>query len=423
MRVSNQQPQSVMPRQLAAWQVPLVYFAFYSACVFINAQINPGASVSIEAVSLGILFSGLLIASAWISNPRVRPVTYIASTKERTIIAWTLRVVPTLAATLIAVRWIIMVREYHSLVAIFAHAFAIRMSEIGHNGPPSQVLSGYVISLLFAAFALAISIWLSHPSRTILMYALLCATLILSESLLTFGRMELLWVLLLCASTFLLFRIETVLRSKQLAFVIVVGLLVAELPHTFRHGGLTSDLFGSRLGEGYSSSAAVWLTVRDGVDDTFTDYSSGLSAFSTFLDRDTKQTWGLRTFTPVFRLTARLGLIHPAKYITTIDRPATNISPDYNIYTVLRDFDQDFGPIGVALLGIVIGACYGKIFGTVGLTANAITIYVTTWVLYTPFYNAFSFGAFLIPFLFLGALHLFTGNVAVRYPMEARNEA
>jgi oligosaccharide repeat unit polymerase len=193
-------------------------------------------------------------------------------------------------------------------------------------------------------------------------------------------------------------------------------ILVASLPRVIRHGGLA--VFSS--GHGDLNAAVSYNAAVAGTKEGFEDYASGLAAFSAFFDHREEPTWGMRTFTPVWRMANRLGVIDSGNYITTIDRPSENIYPIYyNLYTLLRDLYQDFGLLGIACGAISFGFAYGRLFTVSGVTGRAITIMMTTWLLYTPFYNAFSFGTLLIPFCLLLSLAFWCRMVSRSRPSEA----
>jgi hypothetical protein len=407
------------PRAFTAWQIPLLYYLAYAGCVFLNTFLVPDATVSLRAGFIALLFVFLCVSSAWIMNPRRRPPEHTGGQTEANLVAWAFRLALPSVVVLIILKWAILVQHYGSLHQIFAQAFAVRMESMGHDGPLLEALSGYGVSLVFALLPLALSVWVVRPGRQALLRIVLCIVLIFLNDLSTFARMGTLWALLTCFSAIVLFRVESHFTRKRIVLIALIGFAVMGLPRMFRHGLFSPSGMSVLTTEGGLLSGAAVSAVVEGATVTIVDYSSGLSAFSTFLQKDEESTSGVRTFTPLWRLANRIGIGDSGKYITTIDEPAENISSDYNLYTVLRDFYQDFGIIGVALAGVLFGLAYGAMFSSKGLIGKAITMYMTAWILYTPFYNAFSFGMFLIPFAILVATYFLFRLPGTRRTMEA----
>ncbi len=71
---------------------------------------------------------------------------------------------------------------------------------------------------------------------------------------------------------------------------------------------------------------------------------------------------------------------------------------------------MDFGIIGIIILPFVFGTIVSYLFKYHGIYADALKIILLAWLFYTPIYNAFSFGGFLIAFVFTATLVLITDN-------------
>ena len=69
---------------------------------------------------------------------------------------------------------------------------------------------------------------------------------------------------------------------------------------------------------------------------------------------------------------------------------------------------MDFGEIGLVLLPIFFGSCIGFFFKYRGVYADALKLVFVAWIFYNPIYNLFSFGGFMLAYIFLAFLTLNT---------------
>ena len=83
---------------------------------------------------------------------------------------------------------------------------------------------------------------------------------------------------------------------------------------------------------------------------------------------------------------------------------------DTNIFTIIGEIYMDFGIIGIIILPFVFGSIVGFLFKYHGIYADALKMILFAWLFYTPIYNAFSFGGFLISFVFTAILVLITDS-------------
>ena len=97
----------------------------------------------------------------------------------------------------------------------------------------------------------------------------------------------------------------------------------------------------------------------------------------------------------------------------TIIAKNAHVPFETNIYTIIGESYMDFGMLGIIVLSIFYGINLGYLFKYKGFYAESLKLALLAWLFYTPLYNVFSFGAYLLTFLFLVFLTIFSKKVII----------
>lgn len=120
-------------------------------------------------------------------------------------------------------------------------------------------------------------------------------------------------------------------------------------------------------------------------------------------------TYGFRTFTPLVRLINRfMGM----GYVSTIDE-FVFVPFGFNVYTIVRDFFQDFGSVGISIVSFIAGVMLGICFRWRGVLHDALKILLLAWLCFSPIYNIFSSATQMIGAVEY-SLHVLCGNLTRR---------
>lgn len=290
--------------------------------------------------------------------------------------------------------WYLTLQFYGSISYMINNAFTIRTESIGGGRQIAPVYLGYLSSLAYSLFALALAQYGNSKRRRYAVVSLLLFMLCALGDLATFGRIGVLYAIFSVIGFFLVFNVA-IFRPRNVILLLVL-FVVLMLPRQIRG---SFDNFEGTLWQIYPYLNFQLPAIFNPLISTYIYYFSSPYAFDTYLKSNLvpEYTWGLRTFTPVFRIINRfIG----GEYISTID-PMVAVPFDFNIYTIIKDYHQDFGLIGIILLPLGSGFLLGVIFRWKGIIYDAVKIYLIAWLMYTPIFNIFSFGGFMISFVFL----------------------
>jgi hypothetical protein len=311
--------------------------------------------------------------------------------------------------------------RYGSLEYILYNANVVRYQEIGKETGLVAFYAGYGSSLIYGLFALCLARIGSGGGKWYKAAALYFFLLIFLNDLGTFGRNGILYAVFCIMGFFAVFRIRRLITARNILLLAVL-FLVLSTPRLIRTAGgdfsVNVDAWLADYSEPYLRYPVPRITKQ--AVDAYINYISGIYALDDYIYATPggEHTLGFRTLTPVFRFYNRLVGI---EYVSTIDYGARNlefgdIHSGFNVYTFIRDLYGDFGIWGVAIVPCLIGLFFGALFNCRGVGYDALKIYSMGWLLYTPVCNIFSFGGFLISFVFLLVLNLAFRNRAPAGP-------
>jgi len=302
--------------------------------------------------------------------------------------------------------WVYLINYYGNLEYMFLNAYTIRSNSIGQAEGLIPVYLTYMNGLIFALFSIVLS-YIGHSGNY--KYKLLCVylfLLILLSDLISFGRIGMLYAIFSIIGYYLVFKKK--LFSMQNIMLCITLFLVLSLPRLIR---------GSF--DNFDASIAVYLPYLKYKINAFFNpfivnyiyYFSAPYALDYYLvNVDIPPTYGMRNFAPIYNFIYRI--FDSNMHIGLIDSSAY-IPFEYNIYTIVKDLYEDFDVVGVAVIPIFFGVYLGNLFKHSGIKFDALKIYMLGWIFYTPIYNVFSFGAFLISFFFLNLICCFSKDTKV----------
>jgi hypothetical protein len=273
------------------------------------------------------------------------------------------------------------------------------MENIGAATFVVPALITYTSSLVYGAFALSLALYGEKPtlSRAFLSAGFICLAFI--EDLCTFSRMGTLFCLFCYLGFLVRYKVAAILTPRRVGLILII-LCLMSTSRAMRRAE-TGITFWQALTERQVPYLKVPLpTGISELVEAYVNYAVSPYALDSYLRRDHDWVYGQRTFMPLFRLVRRIGG-GDEPYLTSIDENAAGLPMGYNVYTIVRDYYGDFGIIGVVFLAAASGILVGAAVLLRGVEGHAISIYAMAWLFYTPMYNAFSFGSFVIGFLFL----------------------
>ena len=296
--------------------------------------------------------------------------------------------------------WLYMIRYFGDIPTIIGNSFTIRSETIGDGLQIIPTYISYMSSFANAGLALALSIFFRSREKCDLLMVLGFGILIFLVDMQTFGRVGILFIIFLLIGSVFLFHIK-INPGKLLVYGSVL-LVILMIPRWIRGGSSI---------EGISDTYLPYLqfplpSFLEPFVSLYAYYFSGLFAFNELLDKDIAFWFGERNFSSIINLFHRFfdsgGDFHR---ITIIAEPVY-VPYRHNIYMILGESYMDFGVLGLILLPLFFGLCIGLFFRYKGIYANALKLVFIGWLFYTPIYNLFSFGGFMLAYMLLAFLTL-----------------
>jgi oligosaccharide repeat unit polymerase len=307
-----------------------------------------------------------------------------------------------LSAILIAILWAINIAHYGSIEYILLNSFTIRSNTIGLAESIFPVYLTYPSSLVYPAFVIALVLFEQRGQRRYAYVALILFVLIALQDLLTFGRIGILYAIFCLIGYCVVFRKRVFTLRSAVLFALLFFILM--LPRLLR--GSFDNMSGT-MGNYLPHMRFDIHPVFYSFVSVYIYYFSAPFALDAFFSSDIDvYTLGQRTFTPLYNIVSKMLSF---ERVNTID-PMVNIPFEYNIYTFIKDIYSDFSLFGVVLVPLGIGWLFGKFYRGTTATATCVKIYLLAWIFYTPLFNAYSFGGFLIGFAFLVFLNMIGGS-------------
>lgn len=321
---------------------------------------------------------------------------YLLNFSSKTII----RVLFVISAAAILLGWKHMINYYGSIPYIIAHAFTIRSETIGNGIQIIPTYVSYLSSFANSGLVLSLSRYFHKREKENIYLSIGFIILVFFVDLQSFGRVGILFVIFVLIGCIGLFNVK--IKFSKLAIYGILALVVLMLPRWFRGGSNLEGVAGNYV----SSLRNDLSSIFEPFVSLYAYYFSGIFAFNELLEQDLSFAWGERNFSSLINLYHRL-FDSSGDYtrITIIAQPS-HIPYEHNIYTILGEAYMDFGFLGLTLLPFFFGACIGFFFKFKGIYADALKLVFIGWIFYTPIYNLFSFGGFMLAFIFLFFLTL-----------------
>lgn len=310
-----------------------------------------------------------------------------------------------LAAIAILFGWYYMIKYYGNLAYIIGNSYAIRSETIGDGIQIIPTHISYMSSFANAGLVITIARYYHFKEKRDLYCAIAFAFLIVLVDLQSFGRVGILFIIFVLVGCIRLFRIKIKLRK-----LIIYGsilLVVLMLPRWIRGG---NSLEG--VADNYTPYLRYHLpSFIDPFVSLYSYYFSGIYALNELINNqinDMELWWGARNFSSLINLFHRFFESSSDFHRITIIAKPVNVPYSINIYTILGEAYMDFGVLGLFLLPLFFGACIGFFFKFKGVYADALKLVFVGWLFFNPIYNLFSFGGFMLAYMFLAFLTLST---------------
>ena len=296
--------------------------------------------------------------------------------------------------------WLYMIRYFGDIPTIIGNSYTIRSETIGDGIQIIPTPISYMASFANAGFAMALSLYFHYKEKRDLLMSVAFGVLIFLVDLQSFGRVGILFIIFLIIGCILLFHVK--IKLRKILFYGSALLIILMIPRWIRGGSSI---------EGISDTYLPYLQFPlpeflDPFVSLYAYYFSGLFAFSALIDKDIAFWYGERNFSSIINLFHRFfdsgGDFHR---ITIIAEPVY-VPYKHNIYMILGESYMDFGVLGLVLLPLFFGVCIGLLFRYKGIYADAIKLVFIGWLFYTPIYNLFSFGGFMLAYMVLAFLTL-----------------
>ena len=310
--------------------------------------------------------------------------------------------------------WFYLIRYYGDLSSIFLHAFDIREETIGDGIQIVPIFITYPGSLVYSAFAITIALYHYKRERKLLYRAILLGIVIVLTDLQAFGRIGILFGIFMIGAYCILFIKK--IKFRKLFIPSSFLLLILMLPRWIR-GGSSFEGIGDRYSKFTTFVVPEMLAPFLSI---FAYYFSGIYALNELLIKDVAEyAYGQRNFASIINFLSRILSDGSTQNRIVIIGDFVYVPFDTNIFTIIGELYMDFGLLGILTVPFFFGIVIGYLFKYKGIYADSIKIILLAWLFYTPIYNAFSFGGFLISFLFTAFLVLGTDS---NLPINSKND-
>lgn len=305
--------------------------------------------------------------------------------------------------------WYFMIKYYGSVQFIFQYAMNIREETIGDGIQIIPTIVSYMTSFMFTGLVLSMALLHYHRCKKNLFFVVIYSVLIILFDLQSFGRIGMLFVIFTILSFVIFYKVK-IPRFK--AFISTsIFYIVFMLPRYLRGGG-TIEGIDDEFAKYYKIAVPAFLSSFISV---YCYYFVGFNAFSEYLNKGYIQLYyGERNFASLVNLLNRFFSVSDGHRISII-ADFVKIPFETNIYTIVGECYMDFGFVGIMLLPLFFGTSIGFLFNYHGVFSDALKLVLIVWVLYTPLYNMFSFGAFFLAYLTLLYFTLFSYEKNINY--------
>lgn len=305
-----------------------------------------------------------------------------------------------ISASGIMLGWLYMIRYFGDIPTIIGNSYTIRSETIGDGIQIIPTTISYMASFANAGFVMALSLYSHYKDKKDLLMSVAFGVLIFLVDLQSFGRVGILFIIFLIIGCILLFHVK--IKLRKVLFYGSALLIILMIPRWIRGGSSI---------EGISDTYLPYLQYPlpeflDPFVSLYAYYFSGLFAFSALIDKDIAFWYGERNFSSIINLFHRFFDSGADFHRITIIAEPVYVPYKHNIYMILGESYMDFGVLGLVLLPLFFGVCIGFFFRYKGIYADALKLVFIGWLFYTPIYNLFSFGGFMLAYMVLAFLTL-----------------
>lgn len=297
--------------------------------------------------------------------------------------------------------WISIFNFYGSIEYLIVNSMTLREAagfEIKYV--PTVII--YINSLVFALFPISLALLKYNNTLKYKFHALYVLLLIILLDMQILGRVGILFSIF-CLGGYVIISGKKFFNIKYI-FISILLFMLLITPRLLRGSfdNFENTFIRIEPHMKYNVNPVLYPIIS-----TYVYYFSGPYALNYFLNNDSSDvlTYGHRTITPIYNW---FTYIFSDYKFSTVDDMAY-IPFEHNVYSFIRDIYSDFNIIGVLFIPIIIGIYIGNTFKKHGIINNAKQIFIIGWIFYTPIYNLFSSGNFMIPYIlliFLGLMDL-----------------
>lgn len=307
-----------------------------------------------------------------------------------------------ISSSCIIIGWCLIIKHYGSLFYIITHSFDIRNETIGDGLQIIPTFISYLSSFCYVGFPISLAMYYSYKEKVFIGYAFAFFFVIILGDLQAFGRIGILFAIFILVSYY----IECIHKLPSLKTVLSVFILlvILMLPRYLR-GGNSLENVGSRYRPFLLIDVSPFF---ESFLSVYAYYFSGIFALNNLLFTDIDYQGGQRNFSALINLLNRIIPLNDNRI--TIIADFTYIPYDTNIYSIIGEMWMDGGLLFIIIFSILFGSIIGWLYKYNGSFALALKFILITWILETPIYNVFSFGNFLLAFLFVSYITIFCND-------------
>jgi oligosaccharide repeat unit polymerase len=298
--------------------------------------------------------------------------------------------------------WFLMISNYGDISYIFTHANVIRVENIGQNQSLIPLWLSYSLSFIYACFCISLMLFEIKKKKIYIFYCSSFFLLIALTDLITFGRIGMIYAMFCLIGYNLIFN-KFKINAINIIFLSIL-FYITSLPRLIRG---SFDNFSATIERVIPFANFSIPSVFYSLISIYIYYFSSLYALTYYIDNNSSLslTFGAHTITPLFNLYNRIFSNSYNRFV--LIQEVAYIPFETNIYSIIYDLFVDFEVIGLFLFPILFGFILGKIFNSKRKILISLQFFLIGWILYTPVYNAFSFGGFFLSFCFLFFLCFF----------------
>lgn len=390
-------PPSFPTRSLTAFKLLLWFHIAYLTVVVLGSFLFKFNPIGLITYLVGVTYLSYLLVGAFLAEQL--PTRSIVSAPAKPLAID--RILYCLAAAVLFTTSYTVYAEikiYGSIAEIMLNAGEIRSEMTGTDNSFTSPIVTYITGLGYAAYALCLARYGATKASRYPWLAAFFFLCIIVNDMTTFGRSGLIYTCFCTLGFFVVYRVK-LFTPKTIGLLLAAYVFYAA-PRLIRGG---FDNFESSMSGLEQATAVNVPPALNGILVAYTYYFITPYALDRHLNSTAieRRTYGARQFAPVMNIVNRL--TDTPRIVTTLEESMT-IPFETNVYTIVYDIFVDFGTLGLVALPLIFGFLLGVVFRATGEIEQALKIYLTGWIFYTPLCNAFNFGGFFLSCVLLIAL-------------------